>query len=59
MNRLKKKYFEEVVPLMQAEFGYKNKMAVPKLLKATINAGISANKKDDKYNYTCLSKYIF
>lgn len=49
MNRLKKKYLEEVMSAMQAEFGYKNKMAVPKLLKATINVGISASKKDDKY----------
>jgi len=34
---------------MQEEFGYKNKLAVPKITKATINVGISAGRRDDKY----------
>jgi len=49
MQRLKQKYQKEIIPLMKEKFGYKNNLAVPKLSKATINVGISANKRDDKY----------
>lgn len=48
-NRLKEKYIKVVIPAMQEKFGYKNKMAVPKVDKATINVGISAARKDDRY----------
>ncbi len=37
MPSLKEKYQKEVVPKMQKVFGYKNKMAVPKILKIVIN----------------------
>lgn len=40
MLRLREKYNKEVVPAMQEKFGYKNKMAVPKLAKVTVNTGI-------------------
>lgn len=49
MNRLKEKYNKEIVPALKEKFGYSNKNAVPQLVKATINIGISASKKDDKY----------
>jgi len=49
MNRLKEKYNKEIVPAMQEKFGYKNKMAVPKMGKVTINVGISNAKRDDNY----------
>ncbi|MFQ5682870.1 MAG: 50S ribosomal protein L5 [Candidatus Binatia bacterium] len=40
MARLKKKYEEEVVPAMTKEFGYKNKLQVPRLEKITVNIGV-------------------
>lgn len=36
MDKLQKKYNETVVPAMMAKFGYKNKMAVPKITKVTV-----------------------
>lgn len=41
MERLKKKYQEEVVPAMMKEFGYKNPLQVPRLEKVTLNVGLS------------------
>jgi large subunit ribosomal protein L5 len=40
MARLKQKYQESVVPAMMTEFGYKNRMEVPRLNKITINIGV-------------------
>jgi len=37
MPSLKEKYQKEAVPQMQKIFGYKNKMAVPKIVKVVIN----------------------
>jgi len=37
---LQEKYKEEVIPLMQEKFGYKNKNAVPKLGKIVVNSGV-------------------
>jgi len=39
MTRLSEKYKKEVIPAMMQKFGYKNPMAVPKILKVTINSG--------------------
>jgi large subunit ribosomal protein L5 len=39
MLRLREKYSKEVVPAMMASFGYKSKMAVPKIEKSVINTG--------------------
>ena len=39
MLRLKEKYQKEVIPEMMKRFGYKNKMAVPKLKKVVVNVG--------------------
>ncbi len=39
MLNLKDKYIKEVVPQMKEKFGYKNNMAVPKLLKVAVNTG--------------------
>jgi len=36
---LKEKYKKEVIPGMQAKFGYKNVMAVPKIEKVIVNSG--------------------
>ena len=46
--RLKSKYREEIVSLMQKEFSYKNSMQVPKLEKIVLNMGLGEaieNKK--------------
>src|SRR3990170_4692702 len=40
MERLKKKYQEEVIPTMMKEFGYKNPLQVPRLEKITLNVGL-------------------
>src|SRR5881296_4641048 len=39
--RLKKKYQEEVVPVMMKEFGYRNSLQVPRLEKVTLNMGLN------------------
>lgn len=38
--RLKQKYREEIIKKLEAEFGYKNPMAIPKLEKIVINMGV-------------------
>jgi large subunit ribosomal protein L5 len=45
---LKKKYTEEIVPALMAEFGYKNRMQVPKLLKISVNQGVGSAIVDKK-----------
>ena len=37
MLRLSEKYIKEVIPAMMAKFGYKNKMAVPRIEKVIVN----------------------
>jgi len=49
MHRLKEQYNQEVVPAMQKKFGFKNKMAVPRLEKVILNVGISAGRNDEKF----------
>lgn len=46
MSRLKKKYQEEVKPLLQAEFKYQNVMQIPHLEKIVICMGIKEAVKD-------------
>ncbi len=38
--RLKERYFKQVVPMMMKEFGYKNIMEVPRLVKVVVNVGV-------------------
>lgn len=38
MEKLQKKYKDTVVPAMMQKFGYKNTMAVPKIIKVTVNS---------------------
>ncbi|MBN2382155.1 50S ribosomal protein L5 [bacterium] len=40
MSRLKEKYLNETVPILQKEFQFKNIMQVPKLEKITVNIGV-------------------
>jgi len=46
--RLRKAYEEEVVPKLVKEFGYKNKMQVPKLDKIVLNMGVGESVNDSK-----------
>ncbi len=46
---LKEKYKKEVAPAIMKEGGHKNIMAVPKLEKVVLNAGLSKALKDPKY----------
>lgn len=51
MLRLKDKYIKEIVPLLQEKFGFKNKMAIPKIIKVVVNTGFGkliANKSSDE-----------
>jgi len=46
--RLKEKYRSEIVPAMREQFGYKNVMQVPKVIKVTLNMGVGAGTQDAK-----------
>lgn len=45
---LKEKYQKEVIEKMKSDFGYINSLAVPKILKVTLNVGIGKSKDDPK-----------
>ncbi len=40
MARVKDRYREEIVPALMEDFGYKNRMQVPKLTKIVVNIGL-------------------
>ncbi len=46
--RLRKKYYEEIVPALMKELDYKTVMQVPKLVKIALNQGIGAALTDKK-----------
>ncbi len=46
--RLKEYYIKKVVPKMVKEFGYKNPMAAPKLVKIVLNSGVGEAVRDPK-----------
>jgi large subunit ribosomal protein L5 len=46
--RLQKRYVDEIRARLQAEFGYKNPMQVPKLEKIVINMGVGEATADQK-----------
>jgi large subunit ribosomal protein L5 len=45
---LKKKYSDEIIPVMKKEFGYTSVMQVPHLVKIVINQGVGAAIADKK-----------
>lgn len=47
-NRILAKYKQEVVPALISEFGYKNIMEVPKLVKVVLNMGLGEVKSNSK-----------
>lgn len=48
MPRLKKKYMDEILPVLTKEFGYTTPMQVPRLLKISINQGLGRLAVADK-----------
>lgn len=46
--RLRKKYYEEIIPSLTKQFGYKTVMQAPKLVKIAVNQGIGAALADKK-----------
>ena len=51
--RLKAKYNEEIAPQLSKEFGYANKMQIPKLEKIVVNMGIKEAPSDIKIFEQC------
>lgn len=49
MLTIVERYKKEVIPEMKKIFGYKNDLAVPRLVKAVINVGVGRALKDDKF----------
>lgn len=47
MSRLLERYKTEIVPKMMERFGYKNRLAVPRLVKIVLNMGVG-NTNEDK-----------
>jgi large subunit ribosomal protein L5 len=48
MNRLRERYFDDVVPALRKEFGYTNPMAVPRLERVVVNMGLGAATQNSK-----------
>lgn len=48
MSRLKEKYLKEVIPMMKKEFGYKSDLAVPRIKKVVLNAGVGKSLDNKK-----------
>ncbi|MCB0539985.1 MAG: 50S ribosomal protein L5 [Bacteroidetes bacterium] len=46
--RLQKQYLEEVVPALKEKFGYTSIMAVPKIVKISLNQGVDGAVSDKK-----------
>ncbi|MGL3151782.1 50S ribosomal protein L5 [Microbacterium sp. A82] len=46
--RLKQKYKAEILQKMQEEFGYKNVMQIPGLVKVVVNTGVGEAARDSK-----------
>ena len=48
MNRLKERYLAEIAPALNAKFGYKSVMQIPKLAKVIVNVGCGESKNNAK-----------
>lgn len=48
MPRLQDKYRKTVAPALRKEFNIENAMAVPRIIKITVNTGVGRSSKDDK-----------
>jgi len=48
MSRLKDRHQKEIVPILMEDFGYRNVMEVPRLLKIVLNIGLGEALQDAK-----------
>lgn len=48
MSRLKDTYQKEIVPMLMEDFGYRNVMEVPRLVKIVVNIGLGEALQDGK-----------
>ncbi len=48
MNRLQEKYLKKAVPALRESLGLRNDLAVPKILKVTLNTGVGRFRQDQK-----------
>ena len=48
MSRLKETYRNEIVPILLEDFGYRNVMQVPRLVKIVVNIGLGEALQDAK-----------
>ena len=48
MNRLQKKYNEEIVPSLREKYNYKSVMAIPRLEKIVVNMGVGDATSNSK-----------
>lgn len=46
MDRLRKRYQEEIAPALMERFGWKNTMQAPRVTKVTLNMGVGEGAKD-------------
>jgi large subunit ribosomal protein L5 len=48
MSRLKETYLKEIVPVLMEDFGYRNVLEVPRLVKIVVNIGLGEALEDAK-----------
>jgi len=48
MKNIKEKYQKEVIPLLKEKFGYKNNLAVPRIIKVVVNTGFNPSARNEK-----------
>ncbi len=48
MSRLKETYLKEIVPVLMEDFGYRNVLEVPRLVKIVVNIGLGEALQDAK-----------
>jgi len=47
--RLKEKYQKQIIPKLEAKFGYQNAMLAPRLIKVVLNVGFGHHQKEKEY----------
>lgn len=50
--KLRQKYLKQIVPELMTQLGYKNRFAVPKINKITVNVGLNRNITEKNPKYT-------
>lgn len=58
MTNSKEKYYKEVIPKIKEVFGYKNNLAVPKIIKIVINTGIGRMSQQPNFQDKILPELI-